>query len=154
MEYIITQFEAMTSYLSAPEAQSKTGDEHLFAEPDMVACGETPLPLTKDEAEAYVSTVGYFIEGVKRHAAELKARLDEAKEINKLNVEVIANLRAQLRASKKTSVQLAQELLSLPQAPSQEEEESTPERKEPPRNSIWASAMEALDTLSNMLYEW
>jgi hypothetical protein len=104
MEYIVGQFEAMTSYLSAPDAQSRSTDDHLFNEPesgfDMTDAQDARLAerdhVTIEAHEAYVANVGNYIEGVKRYTEDLKMRLDEVKTLNSIQLDVINGLRRQM----------------------------------------------------------
>jgi hypothetical protein len=109
MEFIVRQFEAMTSYLSAPESQSRTTDDHLFSELEQPSA--TGLGITnKDDAraensdyiskaahEAYTIQVGTYIQGVKKYIEDLKMRLDEVKTLNSIQLDVITDLRRQMR---------------------------------------------------------
>jgi hypothetical protein len=105
MEFIVRQFEAMTSYLSAPDAQTRTTDDHLFSEPDQSP--ETGLSfasanearneeldyVSRDAHDAYVAEVGHYIAGVKNHIQDLKMRLEEVKTLNSIQLDVINDLR-------------------------------------------------------------
>lgn len=163
MEYIITQFEAMTSYLSAPEAQSKQLDEHLFSELEKAEGGDKSpsQALTKEEAEAYVAEVGNFIKGVNDHAAELKTRLDEVKQLNEIQMDVISDLRNELRKSREAQSKLQQELEQRRER-QQQQQETRPVRhrkvfvkvEQPKRSWFWSSFNDALDELGDMLLDW
>jgi hypothetical protein len=110
MEYIVAQFEAMTSFLSAPDAQTRTTDDHLFSEPDQPA--STGLGIThaddartakldamsKEAHDAYVAEVGAYIQGVKKYIEDLKMRLDEVKMLNSIQLDVINDLRRQMKS--------------------------------------------------------
>lgn len=109
MEYIVGQFEAMTSYLSAPDSQTRRTEEHLFSEVDVTP--GTGLGITdeddghaadtdyisKEAHEAYVAHVGSYIEGVKKYIEDLKMRLDEVKTLNNIQLDVIEDLRRQMK---------------------------------------------------------
>ena len=99
MEYIVGQFENMTSYLAAPDAQTKRGTDDLFSG------GDSPRPasprLTADfveEDNSYISEVGRYIEGVQMYTADLKERFEEAKALNEIQLSIIDNLRKDLDA--------------------------------------------------------
>lgn len=136
MEHIISQFEGLTSFLSAPSVETRSGAEgifsssedeeeemqkvHVFSEldtptkstgsKDVLRVGKEEDILTKEEAEAYIAEVGAFIEGVKSHSSQMKTRLDEVHALNELNTEIIAKLRRQLKATKDTVEDLTEEL--------------------------------------------
>jgi hypothetical protein len=105
MEFIVRQFEAMTSYLSAPDAQTRTTDEHLFSEPDQSldtglgisnaddARKEGLDHISREVHDAYVAEVGHYIAGVKRYIQDLKMRLEEVKTLNSIQLDVINDLR-------------------------------------------------------------
>ncbi|KAH3910294.1 hypothetical protein HBI56_077440 [Parastagonospora nodorum] len=108
MEFIVRQFEAMTSYLSAPDAQSRQTDDHLFSE-DALTPG-TGLGISEPDArnaklgyisneahDAYVTHVGTYIAGVKKYIEDLKMRLDEVKTLNSIQLDVITDLRRQMK---------------------------------------------------------
>lgn len=109
MEFIVRQFEAMTSYLSAPDSQTRTTDDHLFSEPDTAA--ETGLGISEPAAGrastsgsvsneahgAYVAEVEAYIHGVKKYISDLSMRLDEVKTLNSIQLDVIADLRRQMK---------------------------------------------------------
>jgi hypothetical protein len=113
MEYIVAQFEAMTSFLSAPDAQTRTTDDHLFSEPDQpVSTGlgithaddarTAKLDAMSQEAhDAYVAEVGAYIQGVKKYIEDLKMRLDEVKMLNSIQLDVINDLRRQMKSVRK-----------------------------------------------------
>ncbi|KAH8710071.1 hypothetical protein GQ44DRAFT_776835 [Phaeosphaeriaceae sp. PMI808] len=109
MEFIVRQFEAMTSYLSAPDAQTRITDDHLFSEPEsspgmrlgVLGVEDSRLSkkdyMSKAAHEAYVSQVGSYIEGVKKYIQDLKMRLDEVKTLNSIQLDVINDLRRQMK---------------------------------------------------------
>ncbi len=109
MEYIVGQFEAMASYLAAPEPQSKTTGDDLFAEhahglgikdvPDTYGDSSSELSATSEPVDpSYVAQVGRYIESVQKHIEDLKMRLDEAKMLNSIQLDVIDDLRRQMRS--------------------------------------------------------
>ncbi|KAH7399163.1 hypothetical protein DE146DRAFT_525617 [Phaeosphaeria sp. MPI-PUGE-AT-0046c] len=109
MEFIVRQFEAMTSYLSAPDSQTRTTDEHLFSEPENAA--ETGLGISEPAADrvstsgsvsieahgAYVAEVEAYLQGVKKYISDLAMRLDEVKTLNSIQFDVITDLRRQMK---------------------------------------------------------
>lgn len=107
MEYIVGQFEAMASFLSAPEAQTKTTDEHLFSDPehglgntsaeDSQRADEDLAAKSAQVNQEYVAEVGRYIDGVKKYIEDLKMRLDEVKTLNSIQLDVIYDLRRQMR---------------------------------------------------------
>ncbi|KAH7090752.1 hypothetical protein FB567DRAFT_437333 [Paraphoma chrysanthemicola] len=110
MEYIVAQFEAMTSFLSAPDAQTRKTDDHLFSEPDQPPTTGLGIS-TADDAraakldhmsqeahDAYVAEVGAYISGVKSYIQDLKMRLDEVKMLNSIQLDVINDLRRQMKS--------------------------------------------------------
>lgn len=154
MEYLIAQFEAMTSYLSAPESQSKQSDEHLFSEGDTgdtVDSGSQSMDLTQEEAAAYVAAVGEYITGVQQHAADMKTRLDEVKLLNDLNLELIADLNHQLREKDQ---QLREKEQTRTKKNERIESKKSNQRTRPGPMSFWGAVTEALDQVSELLYEW
>lgn len=109
MEYVVGQFEAMAAYLSAPESQSKQTDEYLFNEPEGHEPELTGLGIVDDEEEehdalqqplvngAYVEEVAKYIAGVRKYIEDLKMRLDEVKTLNSIQLDVIHDLRRQMK---------------------------------------------------------
>jgi hypothetical protein len=105
MEYIVGQFEAMTSFLSAPDSQTRRTDEHLFSEADGAGLGITDEDdgrmaktdyVPKESHDAYVAEVGKYIQGIKKHVEDLKMRFDEVKTLNSIQLEVIEDLQREL----------------------------------------------------------
>lgn len=98
MEYIVGQFENMTSYLAAPDAQTKKGTDDLFG-------GDSPRPkspvpaasVTEDDG-SYMAEVGRYIESVQVYTADLKRRFDEAKALNEIQLAIIDELRGEVGA--------------------------------------------------------
>jgi hypothetical protein len=108
MEFIVRQFEAMTTFLSAPDSQTKRTEDHLFSEEALtpgagLGISETNARTTtgdhisKEAHEAYVTEVGTYIAGVKRYIEDLKMRLDEVKTLNSIQLDVITDLRRQMK---------------------------------------------------------
>jgi len=109
MEFIVRQFEAMTSYLSAPDSQSRKTDDHLFSELDqpsgtglgITGRGDSGVEdsdyISREAHEAYIAEVGKYIQGVKRSIEDLQMRYDEVKTLNSIQLDVITDLRRQMR---------------------------------------------------------
>ncbi|CAE7023228.1 hypothetical protein CFE70_003258 [Pyrenophora teres f. teres 0-1] len=103
MEYIVGQFEAMAAHLSTPEAHADGTNELYFSDPGQGLCiqqtevkGE-PTETQTQFPEAYVAEVGNYIEGVQKTICDLKKRLDEFKTLNSIQLDVIEDLRQQMR---------------------------------------------------------
>lgn len=161
MEQILSVFEEMASILSQPEAQSRKSDDHLFPELDVdppVPYSETsslassPPRFRKDSfsnyeapfppavPDAYIAEVQNYIDGVRDCTQGLKTRLDEVKELNWIQGEIIADLRQQLRTWQEASKPVPKK-------------EAPVVRKAQPKG-FWAAVGEALDQVGDMLYEW
>jgi hypothetical protein len=109
MEFIVQQFEAMTTFLSAPDSQTKKIDEHLFTDLEQSAgaglgiseSDETRAAkmdqISREAHDAYVTEVGTYIASVKAYIADLKTRLDEVKTLNSIQLDVITDLRRQMK---------------------------------------------------------
>jgi hypothetical protein len=108
MEFIVRQFEAMTSYLSAPDSQTKKTEDHLFSEEALtpgagLGISEADARMAKldyislEAHEAYVTEVGTYIQGVKKYIEDLKMRLDEVRTLNSIQLDVITDLRRQMK---------------------------------------------------------
>ena len=104
LEYVVGQFEAMTTYLSAPESQTKNTAEYLFSEFDSPMIGPPEEQQEKSALEAnaeYVAQVEAYIEGVTKYTEELKAHLEEVKTLNHAQLAMIEDLRSQVKSSHK-----------------------------------------------------
>jgi len=103
MEYIVGQFEAMAAHLSTPETQADGANELYFSDPDQglgIRQAEEkgdPTEAATQFPEAYVAEVGNYIEGVQKTICDLKKRLDEFKTLNSIQLDVIEDLRQQMR---------------------------------------------------------
>jgi hypothetical protein len=111
MEYIVGQFEAMAAHLSAPESQSKVTDEELFADADdrdLGVSGEGEEVENKNEEknaleeeklhhQAYVEEVGSYVAGIQKYILDLRMRMDEVKTLNSIQLDVINDLRKQMK---------------------------------------------------------
>jgi hypothetical protein len=106
MEYIVGQFESMAAHLSAPEAQSKETDEELFADAEHdeeeveeaeVHTESEVLAEEKLHHQAYVEEVGNYVAGVQKYILDLRMRMDEIKTLNSIQLDVINDLRKQMK---------------------------------------------------------
>lgn len=98
MEYIVGQFENMTSYLAAPDAQSKKGTDDLFSGADSPRPA-SPNPATETtEDSSYITEVGRYIEDVQLYTTELERRFQETKALNEIQLTIIDGLRKELAA--------------------------------------------------------
>lgn len=132
MEYIVGQFENMTSYLTAPDAQTKESTEDLFLVPDSPYV-DSPRPkaeVTEDYCN-YMSEVGKFIEGVQIYTADLKRRFDEAKALNEIQLAIIDGLRKDMNAVQQSMQD------SLDQSPRNQGRTSSPSQRDV--DSSWES---------------
>ncbi|KAJ4355899.1 uncharacterized protein N0V89_003924 [Didymosphaeria variabile] len=157
MEYLVTKFEEMAGFLSAPDSQSKQTDDHLFSEldgtPDATGLGIVTEEATKDHVDAhdlalsqgYILEVGKYIESVKGYVNDLTMRMEEVKQLNSIQLDVIGELRRDLRKR-----------IPQPKKGKVEPAENPDLGKNilPRRNGFWSSISEALDSVSEMLHEW
>ena len=103
MEYIVGQFEAMAAHLSMSEAQPDGMNERYLSDPDQglgIRQAEEkgdPMEAKTLFPEAYVAEVGNYIEGVQKTICDLKKRLDEFKTLNSIQLDVIEDLRQQMK---------------------------------------------------------
>ena len=109
MEYIVGQFEAMASYLTTPDAQSNPTVDHFPVEHahglgireahKAYENAQGDISTTSAPAdEAYIAHVGNYISSVQNHIENLKMRLDEAKTLNSIQLDVIDDLRRQMKS--------------------------------------------------------
>ncbi|KAH7561844.1 hypothetical protein BM1_02948 [Bipolaris maydis] len=104
MEYIVGQFEAMAMRLSAPESYEKESGTQYPSHFDQGA-GIMHADDGKDDlAEAkrlyhqsYVAEVGNYVNSVQKYVDELRKRLDEVKTLNSIQLDVINDLRKQMK---------------------------------------------------------
>ncbi|KAF1977668.1 hypothetical protein BU23DRAFT_550349 [Bimuria novae-zelandiae CBS 107.79] len=156
MEYLVSKFEEMARFLSAPDAQSRQTDDHLFSEVEGPA-DATGLGIVSEEttshhldahdlamSQGYVLEVGRYIESVKTHVQDLAMRMDEVKQLNSIQLDIISDLRREL---KNKSSQPKQDERS---SETEEIIEKIPSQK----ISFWSAIGEALDTMGEMLHEW
>ncbi|KAH6618886.1 hypothetical protein C7974DRAFT_38977 [Boeremia exigua] len=101
MEYIVGQFENMTSFLAAPDAQTKKGADDLFSG------GDSPRPASPkptahviEDNSNYMAQVGKYINDVQIYTADLKRRFEEAKALNEIQLAIIDGLRKNANAVK------------------------------------------------------
>jgi hypothetical protein len=138
MEYIVGQFENMTSYLAAPDAQTKESTEDLFSGAESPRAKSPQLAArTIQVDEGYMAEVQKYIEGVQTYTADLKRRFDEAKALNGIQLAIIDDLRKEMSA-----VQQNLET-SLDQSPPRRRRASSPGRKEV--DSSWESIETAVE---------
>lgn len=157
MEYLVSKFEEMARFLSAPEAQSKQTDDHLFSEADGPH-DATGLGIISEEttnqhssptfddlalSQGYVLEVGKYIENVKMHVQDLAMRMDEVKQLNSIQLDIISDLRRELNQK---SSQLRQE--KDVEARDQPVTEVAPQT-----TGFWSAVGDALDAVGEMLYE-
>ncbi|KAF2263220.1 hypothetical protein CC78DRAFT_534220 [Lojkania enalia] len=167
MEYIISQFENISSYLSAPEAQSRQSDDHLFefeqAQQHGFNLGDSGIAdvgirgvtvngaklddVDDEETEdvrRYIVEVDKYINGVRGYSSDLKNRLDEVKQLNDIQLEIIRDLRKEVKERK-------EKLNSKPKP-----KIIVVERKEreirPQRWGFFVALGEALDQFGEMLF--
>lgn len=112
MEYIVGQFENMTSYLAAPDAQTKKGTDDLFSGLDSPRPA-SPSPRVQEEDTSYMAEVAKYIEGVQIYTADLKRRFEEAKALNEIQLAIIDDLRRDMSAVQQS---MQASLESSPQA--------------------------------------
>lgn len=162
MEYLVSKFEEMAGFLTAPDSQSRQTDDHLFSEPEDLADAaglgiiSKELPEKTEAADlaleqSYISSVGEYIESVKAHVKDLAMRMDEVKQLNSIQLDIISDLRRDLR---NTTSQMKQTV-----SVKQEDEEPVqiPEafqRILHPRNGFWLAVGEALDAVGELFHEW
>ena len=160
MEYLVSKFEEMARFLSAPEAQSKQTDDHLFSDVDAphdatglgIANEESMRPYSSPAndddlalSQGYVLEVGKYIENVKMHVQDLTMRMDEVKQLNSIQLDIISDLRRELNNK---SSQLRQEKDVRAQ------EQPVSNDVAPQKTGFWAAVGEALDAVGEMLHEW
>jgi flagellin-specific chaperone FliS len=104
MEYIVGQFEAMARHLSASESYAKETDAQILARSDQgidimqADDGKDDLAEAKRlYHQAYVAEVGNYVKSVQKYIDELRKRLDEVKTLNSIQLDVIEDLRKQMK---------------------------------------------------------
>ena len=164
MEYLVTKFEEMALFLSAPEAQSRQSDDHLFSELDIPSgLGISGAPRADEEQKAdelrigvgYIQEVGRYIESVKSNARDWKMRIDEAKQLNSIQLDIIEDLRRELRDNnspapieKETEVEKEIPVEPTKTKPREVRIYTTQ------RTGFWAALGGALDSIGDQLLEW
>lgn len=169
MEYLVSKFEEMAQFLSAPEAQSRQPDDYLFSELEMSSglgfiTGDGTL--VEDDKKArdvhvaldYILEVGKYIESVTKHTKDLKMRFDETKQLNSIQTELITDLRQLLRNYPR---QVETHKKKLEEDLGTDKDESGTARRQGKmkavvvqRTSFWSAIGEALDTVGDMWLEW
>jgi hypothetical protein len=112
LEYIVGQFEAMTAHLSTPSAHANETHDKESSSSSSSSSRDVGqgLGITQAEGEkatlheaqtlqheAYVSQVGNYIAGVQKYIYDLKTRMDEVKTLNRIQLDVINDLRKQMK---------------------------------------------------------
>lgn len=94
------QFENMTSYLAAPDAQSKKGTEDLFSGVDSPRpASPRPVSQVPEGEGSFITEVGKYIEAVQIYTEDLTRRFEEAKALNEIQLTIIDGLRGDLKAA-------------------------------------------------------
>lgn len=137
MEYVVGQFENMTSYLAAPDAQTKKSTEDLFSGASSPRTKSPTLGAASAHPESsYMAEVGRYIEGVQIYTADLKRRFDEAKALNEIQLAIIDDLRKNMSSIQ----QNMQDSLDL--SPRKQGRVSSPSQR--PVESSWESISTAV----------
>ncbi|KAF1836849.1 hypothetical protein BDW02DRAFT_577602 [Decorospora gaudefroyi] len=169
MEYIVAQFEAMAAHLSAPEAQSKKTDEELFADPADHGLGITQTDDAEDahsllqartlHHDAYVGQVGTYVASVQKYIYDLKMRMDEVKTLNSIQLDVINDLRKQMktvRQSMRDELERAAETDETDTSSLAHPEHSTPDSSSEAHDDFgtesWETLVEDEDQLSREIH--
>lgn len=138
MEYVVGQFENMTSFLSAPDAQTKRSTDDLFSGSDSPRISSPKPKAAFEELDSsYMAEVGKYIEGVQIYTADLKRRFDEAKALNEIQLAIIDDLRRDMNSIQ----QGMQDSLDL--SSRQQRRARSPGRKNV--DSSWASIATAVE---------
>jgi hypothetical protein len=165
MEYLVSKFEEMANFLSAPDSQSKQTDDHLFSdgEPPSDATGDaTGLGIKSEEpandhvnagdlalSRGYILQVGKYIEDVKAHVQDLTMRMDEVKQLNSIQLDIISDLRKDIMKRTNQVIRDKDEPLQGP------EQKPEPLEKMPPRKkAFWSAVGEALDAVGDAFHDW
>jgi hypothetical protein len=165
MVYLVSKFEEMANFLSAPDSQSKQTDDHLFSDAEAPS-DATGLGIVSEEpannhvnahdlalSQGYILEVGRYIEGVKAHVQDLTMRLGEVKQLNSIQLDVISDLRRDLKTR---MMQVKNEEDEPAQASEEKPGQKTEDTKTslPPRNGFWSAVGEALDAVGDVFHEW
>lgn len=104
MEYIVGQFEAMAMRLSAPESyERETGAQypsHFDQGAGIMHADDGKDDLAEAKRlyhQSYVAEVGNYVNSVQKYVDELRKRLDEVKTLNSIQLDVINDLRKQMK---------------------------------------------------------
>lgn len=165
MEYLVSKFEDMARFLSAPDAQSRQTDDHLFSEVEGLA-DPTGLDTVREEttsdhhdaydlalSQGYILEVGNYVEAVKRHVQDLTMRMDEVRQLNSIQLDIISDLRRELKNKSSHQLRHRSSQLQLTNGDSDLNQDSS--KKLPfQRIGFWSAIGEALDAVGEMLYEW
>ncbi|KAJ4991069.1 hypothetical protein SVAN01_03419 [Stagonosporopsis vannaccii] len=137
MEYIVGQFEAMTSYLAAPDAQTKKGADDLFSGSGSPrpASLKSATSVAEDDG-SYMAEVGKYIEGVQIYTADLKRRFEEAKALNEIQLAIIDGLRRDMNAVQHNMQYSLQSIPSPPEGVGQKGVDSSWESIETAVNDV------------------
>ncbi|XP_014560220.1 hypothetical protein COCVIDRAFT_89865 [Bipolaris victoriae FI3] len=109
MEYIVGQFEAMAMRLSAPESyENETGTQypsHFNQGAGIMHADDGKDDLAEAKRlyhQSYVAEVGNYVNSVQKYVDELRKRLDEVKTLNSIQLDVINDLRKQMKTVRQT----------------------------------------------------
>lgn len=104
MEYIVGQFEAMATHLATPEPHTRDVDEqtvlNLDHTQDIMQTEGDKDGLAEAKRlyhQAYVAEVDNYVKGVQKAIHDLRKRLDEVKTLNSIQLDVINDLRMQMK---------------------------------------------------------
>src|SRR5262249_46209938 len=99
-------------------------------------------------ADEYVKEVGKFIEEVKRNSKALQDRFEEVRMLNEIQLEIIKDLRKELRTREKKRTK-EEEVDKKPK----EEKSILPKRKPTPqRHTFFAALGDALDAFGALFF--
>jgi hypothetical protein len=172
LEYIVGQFEAMTTYLSVPESQTKSTAEYLFSDIDNLASGTPNMQQDPDIVNAnaeYFAQVGTYIEGVTKYTEDLKMRLEEVKTLNRAQLAVIDDLKSKVESAHSVTDDASKNEDSVPAEQPDSKVQPTPAmtdsstqttltrtvrvQRTPARRGFWASLNDALDAFGDDLLD-
>lgn len=169
MEYLVSKLEEMAQYLSAPEAQSRQSDDHLFSDLE----GPSGLGILNVEAghedhandvalgASYILQVDKYIKDVKKQTEDMQMRMDEVKTLNSIQLEIIADLRQQVQFQTRSTVVEKQPVEEKPVQKVAEYLPKQQNKRQPAQSSrltqstsFWGSIWEALDEIGTLMNEW
>ncbi|KAF2107364.1 hypothetical protein BDV96DRAFT_589658 [Lophiotrema nucula] len=174
MSFIVSKFEEISSVLSAPEVESKPSDEFLFdfeGNNTMVDSGiagmgssstlEEKWTQKQDRSQkalhTYMAEVSSYIASVKKATEALKMRHEEQAQLNSILLEVVADLRRDLRSAYEENEKLEQKKsYSAQDAPREKEEEPKKKEREikPTRWVFFGAVKDALDEFGDMFFHY